>query len=125
MAGNSARSILAKAGDPISTKTLASGGYLNPEQATRFLQQTFEATTLSPLVRHEIRRSKTGEIDKIGIGRRLLRRRPKALTTATEQSRTPERSSTAPLLSVFPGRSRRKLSARISRARTSRTSSPV
>ena len=75
MAGNSARSILAKAGDPISTKTLASGGYLNPEQATRFLQQTFEATTLSPLVRHEIRRSKTGEIDKIGIGRRLLRKK--------------------------------------------------
>ena len=48
-------------------------GLLNPEQARKFLQQTFEATTLRPLIRHEIRTAKTGEVDKIGIASRLLR----------------------------------------------------
>ncbi len=48
-------------------------GLLNPEQARKFLQQTFDATTLRPLIRHEIRTAKTGEVDKIGIASRLLR----------------------------------------------------
>ena len=48
-------------------------GLLNPEQARKFLQQTFEATTLRPLIRHEIRTAKTGAVDKIGIASRLLR----------------------------------------------------
>lgn len=59
--------------DTITTTGLQSGGYLSPEQASKFLQQTFEATVLGGLVRHEKRRAKTGEIDKIGIGTRLLR----------------------------------------------------
>ena len=50
-------------------------GLLNPEQARKFLQQTFEATPLGPMVRKEIRTAKTGEIDKIGISARLLRRK--------------------------------------------------
>ena len=58
----------------ISTSTL-SNGLLNPEQARKFLTQTFEATNLSPLVRHEMRTAQTGELDKIGIGRRLLRKK--------------------------------------------------
>ena len=56
----------------ITTSSLTSG-LLNPEQSEKFIQQTFEATTLTGLVRHEMRQSKTGEIDKIGIGSRLLR----------------------------------------------------
>lgn len=56
----------------ITTDTV-SYGLLNPEQARKFLQQTFEATTLRPLIRHEIRTAKTGEVDKIGIASRLLR----------------------------------------------------
>lgn len=60
--------------DPITTGTLTSG-LLNPEQARKFLQQTFEATNLGPLVRREIRTAKTGEVDKIGIGRRILRKK--------------------------------------------------
>jgi hypothetical protein len=48
-------------------------GLLNPEQARKFIQQTFEATTLRPLIRHDIRTAKTGEVDKIGIASRLLR----------------------------------------------------
>ena len=50
-----------------------SHGLLNPEQARKFIQQTFEATNLAPLVRHEMRTAKTGEIDKIGIASRIIR----------------------------------------------------
>uniref|UniRef100_A0AAU8AYB4 Major capsid protein n=1 Tax=Dulem virus 37 TaxID=3145755 RepID=A0AAU8AYB4_9CAUD len=50
-------------------------GLLNSEQARTFIKQTFEATPLSPLVRHEMRRAKTGEIDKIGIASRILRKK--------------------------------------------------
>lgn len=59
----------------IQTTSLSGGGLLNPEQANKFIQQTFEATTLGPLVRHEMRRAKTGEIDKIGIASRILRKK--------------------------------------------------
>lgn len=58
----------------IETGSLSSG-LLNPEQARKFIQQTFEATNLGNLVRHEMRTAKTGEIDKIGIGRRILRKK--------------------------------------------------
>lgn len=57
----------------IQTGSLSGGGILNPEQARTFIQQTFEATNLSPLVRHEMRTSTTGEIDKIGIASRIVR----------------------------------------------------
>lgn len=50
-------------------------GLLNSEQARQFIQQTFEATPLGGLVRHEMRRSKTGEIDKIGIASRIVRKK--------------------------------------------------
>lgn len=50
-------------------------GLLNPEQARRFIQQTFEATPLGSLVRHVMRNAKTGEIDKIGIASRILRKK--------------------------------------------------
>ncbi len=56
----------------ITTDTVTSG-LLNPEQARKFLQETFEATTLRPLIRHEVRTARTGEVDKIGIASRLLR----------------------------------------------------
>lgn len=50
-------------------------GLLNSEQARKFIKQTFEATPLGALVRHEMRRSKTGEIDKIGIASRIVRKK--------------------------------------------------
>lgn len=59
----------------ISTAGLQSGGILRPEQAQKFIQQTFEKTALGGLIRHEIRRAKTGEIDKIGIASRILRKK--------------------------------------------------
>lgn len=58
----------------IQTTTLTNG-LLNPEQARKFIQQTFEATNLGPLVRHEMRTAKSGEIDKIGIASRILRKK--------------------------------------------------
>ena len=58
----------------ITTGSLTSG-LLNPEQARKFIQQTFEATTLGKLVRHEMRMAQTGEIDKIGIAKRVLRKK--------------------------------------------------
>ncbi len=65
--------IVTKAGT-ITTGTL-SAGLLKPEQAKKFIQQTFAATNLGPLVRHEMRTAKTGEIDKIGIARRIIRKK--------------------------------------------------
>lgn len=56
----------------ITTGSVAHG-LLNPEQARKFIQQTFEATNLGPLVRHVMRTAKTGEIDKIGIASRIVR----------------------------------------------------
>jgi len=50
-------------------------GLLNPEQSAKFLKMTFEATPLGSLVRKETRRAKSGEIDKIGIASRILRKK--------------------------------------------------
>ncbi len=72
MFGN--RGIVNKAASTIETSSLTSG-LLNPEQARKFIQQTFEATNLGPLVRHEMRTAKSGEIDKIGIASRILRKK--------------------------------------------------
>lgn len=58
----------------IETGSLSSG-LLNPEQARKFIQQTFEATNLNSLSRHEMRTAKTGEIDKIGIASRIVRKK--------------------------------------------------
>ena len=42
--------------------TALSSGLLNPEQARKFILQTFEATKLGGLIRKEMRTAKTGEI---------------------------------------------------------------
>lgn len=58
--------------DAITTQTV-SHGILTPYQTKKFLTQTFEATPFQQAIRHETRTEKSGEIDKIGIGHRLLR----------------------------------------------------
>ena len=68
---NGNRTIVSKAGT-ITTGTMTIG-LMQPYQAKKFLQQTFDATPLSQSIRHEIRSEKSGEIDKIGLGRRMLR----------------------------------------------------
>lgn len=71
---NSNKQIINKAGEAITTGIVTSG-LLNPSQAKKFLQQTFDATPLMKSIRHVTRTEKKGEIDKIGIGRRLLRKK--------------------------------------------------
>lgn len=61
--------------DGAVTTAAVSSGLLQPYQAKKFLKQTFDATPLMDAIRHEIRTERKGEIDKIGIGRRLLRRK--------------------------------------------------
>lgn len=58
--------------DAITTQ-MVTNGLLAPYQAKKFLQQTFEATPFQQAIRHVMRTEKSGEIDKIGIGHRLLR----------------------------------------------------
>lgn len=60
--------------DVINTGAVTSG-LLAPYQAKKFLKQTFDATPLMGAIRHETKTERKGEIDKIGIGRRLLRRK--------------------------------------------------
>ena len=50
-------------------------GLLNPEQSRQFIKQAFEQTALGGLIRREMRRAKTGELDKIGIAKRILRKK--------------------------------------------------
>lgn len=69
----STRQIL-KDGNTIVTG-IVTNGLLQPYQAKKFLKQTFDATPLMGAIRHETRTERNGEIDKIGIGRRLLRRK--------------------------------------------------
>lgn len=66
------RGIIRKAADALTTGGVTSG-LLNPEQSRQFMQQVFEATPLNQQVRHEMRRVRSGEIDKIGIAGRILR----------------------------------------------------
>lgn len=58
-----------------SGTTLEDGGRLNPEQAEEFFRMTFESAPFSQLHRRVQRRAKQGEIDKIAIGGRLLRKK--------------------------------------------------
>jgi len=58
----------------ISTDTVTHG-LLNPEQAQRFIRQAFEQTALGNLIRREMRRARTGQVDKIGIANRIIRKK--------------------------------------------------
>lgn len=49
------------------------GGLLNPEQSNRFIDYMWDATVLGPQVRTIRMRSNTVDIDKVGVGTRLLR----------------------------------------------------
>lgn len=74
MPNNISNGQIVRSAGTIATTSLAHG-LLNPEQARQFIQQTFEATNLGGLVRHEMRVARTGEIDKIGIARRIIRKK--------------------------------------------------
>lgn len=65
---------LSKIEKTISTDSLSSG-LLNPEQSKAFYRMAFEATPFSQLHRKELRKAKQGELDKIAIGGRILRKK--------------------------------------------------
>lgn len=69
------------------TTDSVSHGLLTPYQAKKFLVQTFEATPFQQAIRHVTRTEKSGEIDKIGIGHRLLR--PKVENTFDGKTESP------------------------------------
>lgn len=53
-------------------------GLLVPEQAKQFYVQVFDQLEFSKLHRKETKRAKSGEVDKIGLGQRLLREKVEA-----------------------------------------------
>lgn len=57
-------------------RTLAGGqtdGMLNPEQSKKFMQMVFDDSSFLGELRHEMRGATKGTIEKLGIGRRMLR----------------------------------------------------
>lgn len=76
--------LLRKAAGPIEPGDfIAASGLLAPEQATAFLDLVYDATPMNAAIRHVTRRSKSGTIAKIGIGRRLLRKKTAGVDDAT------------------------------------------
>ncbi len=58
-----------------TTADLVNGGLLLPEQSEQFYVQVLENTVLGGMIRHQMKKSPTGEIDKIGIQPRILRKK--------------------------------------------------
>lgn len=72
----------------ITTTTLGAApdghqtGLLDPERGDRFIDYTFDATVLGSQVRTIRMKSDTQEIDRIGVGERLIRRATEAVDDA-------------------------------------------
>ena len=58
----------------IETTTVGAdgGGLLKPEQSSRFIDYMFDATILTRVARTIRMRADTTEIDKVGVGERLM-----------------------------------------------------
>lgn len=57
-------------------RTMAGGqtdGMLNPEQSEKFMNMVFDDSSFLSKMSHEMRQSTKGTIEKLGVGRRLLR----------------------------------------------------
>lgn len=66
--------------------TLATGqtdGMLNPEQSRKFMQMVFDDSSFLGELRHEMRVSTKGTIEKLGVGRRVLRKKTEGAAPAT------------------------------------------
>lgn len=76
--------LLRKAAGPITTGDFtAASGLLAPEQAGKFLDLVYDATPFAALMRRERRRSKTGYVSSVGVGRRVLRPKTAGVDDAT------------------------------------------
>lgn len=65
----------------VSTSTISTG-LLNPEQANAFVQQVFEATPMLASARRVLMGARKMNVDKLGVGSRLLRKRPEGTEVA-------------------------------------------
>lgn len=65
----------------ISTTTISTG-VLSPDQAQAFVQQVFQATPMLTSARRVLMGARKMNVDKIGVGSRLLRKRPEGTTVA-------------------------------------------
>lgn len=84
----SSRRIINKDAAGTLTTNDVDAGLFNDEQAETFYKMVQEATVLGGLVSHELHRAKKGEIDKIGVNKRLLR--AKVENTAPGELQQPE-----------------------------------
>ena len=64
-----------------STVSNGGGGLLNEEQSNRFIDYMWDATSLRQTARTERMRSDTKEIDKVGVGEKLVRLATEATDT--------------------------------------------
>jgi len=64
------------------------GGLLNPEQSARFLDYMFDATVVGKLARTVRMRADTTEIDRIGVGTKLMKLASEAEDTGTNSGVT-------------------------------------
>ena len=83
MTMRSNKAIVNAAGQTITTAGLAAGGALNPEQAKKFIQQTFEATPLSGLVRTNCAPQRPAKSTRLASAAVCCAKRPRTPTTAT------------------------------------------
>jgi len=56
-----------------TTQDLQSGGYMNRQQAKKFIRMILDAVVLMQMVRVKVMKGPKEQLDKIGIGKRLLR----------------------------------------------------
>jgi len=77
---------MAGAADPttgIHVGSEGKGGLLNPEQSARFLDYMFDATVVGKLARTVRMRADTTEIDRIGVGEKLMKLAAEAENTGS------------------------------------------
>jgi len=69
--------------DGIHVGSEGKGGLLNPEQSARFLDYMFDATVVGKLARTVRMRADTTEIDRIGVGEKLMKLAAEAENTGS------------------------------------------
>jgi hypothetical protein len=72
--------------DGIHVGSEGKGGLLNPEQSARFLDYMFDATVIGKVARTVRMRADTTEIDRIGVGTKLMKLASEAENTGTNSA---------------------------------------
>jgi len=75
-------------GSGIHVGATSKGGLLNPEQSARFLDYMFDATVIGKVARTVRMKADTTEIDRIGVGERLMTVASEAEDTAANAAVT-------------------------------------